>query len=81
MTTIDTVKKLKRRTFREISIEAYSRGWKEGREAGNKSAEEELGRLSAANIKVVRQALELSHKLENMSLRELAWSRIMGIFK
>jgi len=62
--------KYKRRTFKDVEAEGYLRGWKECRE-----------KFEDANIELGRTILALQTKLDNISLRRLAWSRITGLFK
>jgi hypothetical protein len=64
-----TQTKYKRRTFKDVEAEGYLRGWKECRE-----------KFEDANIELGRTILALQTKLDNVSLRKLAWSRITGLF-
>ena len=74
MTT--TTKRARRRTFKEVATEAYSKGWSEGREQGRK----DMDHLLQTNADLGFTVLELEKKLANVSLRKLAWSRITGLF-
>jgi hypothetical protein len=78
--TITEAKRVKRRTFKEVSKDAYERGFAEGVDRATKNAAEELDRMSAANIELGRSVLALETRLANVSLRKLAWSRITGLF-
>ena len=62
-----TITKYKRRSFKDVAAEAYSRGWSEGRGKAHKEAQEQYEALLA--------------KMNNVSLRQLAWSRLTGLFK
>ena len=80
MTTTTTKQSRPRRTFKEVAKDAYERGFTEGVELASKNATEELDRMCAANAELGRSVLALETKLANVSLRELAWSRITGLF-
>jgi len=73
MTT--TTKRARRRTFKEVATEAYSKGWSEGREQGRKDVAKDYNALLVTNMEMGRTITKLS----NISLRKLAWSRITGL--
>jgi flagellar biosynthesis/type III secretory pathway protein FliH len=82
-TAVDAKKRksrAKRRTFKEVAKDAYERGFAEGVDLATKNAREELDRMSEANIELARTVLALETRLANVSLRELAWSRITALF-
>ena len=68
--------KYKRRTFKDVEAEAYAKGWKECRQ----KFEEDYDDVVDANIDLGLKVVELQNKLDNISLRKLAWSRITGLF-
>lgn len=72
-----TTKRARRRTFKEVAAEAYSKGWSEGREQGRQDTD----RMLQTNADLGFMVLELEKKLANVSLRKLAWSRITGLFR
>lgn len=78
MTT--TTKRARRRTFKEVATEAYSKGWSEGREASRKEFEEAYNLLSKHSSAVELENAMLQRRLDGVSLRKLAWSRITGLF-
>lgn len=83
ITAVDAKKRKsrgKRRTFKEVAKDAYEKGFAEGVDLATKNAAEELDRMSAANLELGRSVMALETKLVNVSLRELAWSRITGLF-
>lgn len=75
--TTTTKKPVRRRTFKEVSGEAYAKGWSDGRE----QAREDMDHLLQTNADLGFTVLELEKKLANVSLRKLAWSRITGLFR
>ena len=79
MTT--TTKRARRRTFKEVATEAYGKGWSEGREASRKEFEEAYNLLSKHSSSVELENAMLQRRLDNVSLRKLAWSRITGLFR
>ena len=79
MTT--TTKRARRRTFKEVATEAYSKGWSEGREASRKEFEEAYNLLSKHSSATELENAMLQRRLDGVSLRKLAWSRIKGLFK
>jgi hypothetical protein len=79
MTT--TTNRARRRTFKEVAIEAYGRGWSEGREASRKEFEEGWKLLSKHDSDTMAELLRVQSQLDNISLRRLAWSRITGLFR
>ena len=79
MTTTKTPRP--RRTFQQVAIPAYARGFAEGSASAKKIAAEELDRMSEANAELARSVLALETKLANVSLRKLAWSRLTDLFK
>jgi hypothetical protein len=78
MTT--TTKRARRRTFKEVATEAYGKGWSEGREASRKEFEDAYNLLSKHSSAVELENAMLQRRLDNVSLRKLAWSRITGLF-
>jgi hypothetical protein len=72
MTTI----KYKRRTFKDVEAAGYAKGWKECRQKFESDYDEVVG----ANVELGLKVMELQNKLDNISLRKLAWSRITGLF-
>lgn len=78
MTTTTT--KIKRRTFKEVATEAYGKGWSEGREASRKEFEDAYNLLSKHSSAMELENAMLQRRLDNVSLRKLAWSRITGLF-
>lgn len=78
MTTTTT--KIKRRTFKEVATEAYGKGWSEGREASRKEFEEAYNLLSKNDSATQLENAMLRQRLDNISLRKLAWSRITALF-
>lgn len=78
MTTTTT--KYKRRTFKDVATEAYSKGWSEGREASRKEAQKEYDAIMETNLEMGRHIMFLELELRSMSLRKLAWTRIKGLF-
>ena len=73
--------KYKRRTFKDVAAEAHARGWSEGREEARKEFEEAYRLLSKHDTEMHLENAMLQRRLDNMSLRKLAWSRITGLFK
>jgi hypothetical protein len=71
-----TQTKYKRRTFKDVEAEAYAKGWKECRQ----KFEADYDDVVDANIDLGRMVMALQTKLDNVSLRKLAWSRITGLF-
>ena len=72
MTTI----KYKRRTFKDVEAAGYAKGWKECRQ----KFEADYDEVVDANVELGLKVMELQNKLDNISLRKLAWSRITGLF-
>jgi len=72
-----TQTKYKRRTFKDVEAAGYARGWKECRE----KFEADYDDVVDANIDLGRMVMALQTKLDNVSLRKLAWSRITNLFK
>jgi hypothetical protein len=72
-----TQTKYKRRTFKDVEAAGYARGWKECRE----KFEADYDDVVDANIDLGRMVMALQTKLDNVSLRKLAWSRITGLFQ
>jgi hypothetical protein len=79
MITIET-KRAKRRTFKEVAKDAYERGFAEGVDRATKNAEEELNAMVRTNLELGYKINGLETELANVSLRQLAWSRITGLF-
>jgi hypothetical protein len=71
-----TQTKYKRRTFKDVEAAGYARGWKECRE----KFEADYDDVVDANVDLGRMVMALQTKLDNVSLRKLAWSRITGLF-
>lgn len=71
----------KRRTFKEVAADAYAKGWSEGREQARKGFEAAYNLLSKHSSAVELENAMLQRRLDNVSLRKLAWSRITGLFK
>jgi phage terminase Nu1 subunit (DNA packaging protein) len=76
-----TITKYKRRTFKDVAAEAHARGWSEGREEARKEFEEAYRLLSKHDTDAQLENAMLRSRLDNISLRRLAWSRITGLFK
>ena len=76
-----TIAKYKRRTFKEVAAEAHARGWSEGREEARKEFEEAYRLLSKHDTEMHLENAMLRSRLDNISLRRLAWSRITGLFR
>ena len=68
--------KYKRRTFKDVEAAGYARGWKECRQ----KFEADYDDVVDANIDLSLTVTALQTKLDNVSLRKLAWSRITGLF-
>ena len=78
MTTTTT--KYKRRTFADVEATAYAKGWSEGREQARKEFEEAYNLLSKHSNAMEMEASQLRTRLEQVSLRKLAWARIKNLF-
>ena len=78
MTTTTT--KYKRRTFKDVEATAYAKGWSEGREAARVEFEQAYNLLSKHSNDMELENAMLQRRLDNVSLRKLAWSRIKGLF-
>lgn len=78
MTT--TMTKYKRRTFLEVEATAYAKGWSDGREQARKEFEEAYNLLSKHSNAMELEAAQLRTRLDQVSLRRLAWARIKGLF-
>ncbi len=78
MTT--TTNRARRRTFKEVAAEAHAKGWSEGREAARVEFEQAYNLLSKHSSSVELENAMLQRRLDNVSLRKLAWSRITGLF-
>jgi len=61
MTT--TIKRARRRTFKEVAAEAHARGYSEGRAQGRKDVEKDYDALLATNGDLGFTVLELEKKL------------------
>ena len=79
--TTTTKKPARRRTFKEVSGEAYAKGWSDGREQAREDFEEAYNLLSKHSSSVELENAMLQRRLDNVSLRKLAWSRITGLFR
>jgi flagellar biosynthesis/type III secretory pathway protein FliH len=75
-----TTTKYKRRTFADVEATAYAKGWSEGREQARKEFEEAYNLLSKHSNAMEMEASQLRTRLEQVSLRRLAWARIKGLF-
>ncbi len=81
MTTTTTEnKRARRRTFKEVAAEAHAKGWSEGREAARQEFEEAYNLLSKHSNAMEMEASQLRTRLEQVSLRKLAWARIKALF-
>ena len=76
MTTITKPTRAKRRTFKDVEAAGYAKGWKECRQ----KFEADYDEVVDANVELGLKVMELQNKLDNISLRKLAWSRITGLF-
>ena len=79
MTTTET-KRAKRRTFKDVEKAAHAKGWSEGREQARVEFEEAYNLLAKHSNAMELEAAQLRERLDNVSLRKLAWSRITGLF-
>jgi hypothetical protein len=75
-----TTTKYKRRTFADVESTAYAKGWSEGREQARKEFEEAYNLLSKHSNDMELENAMLQRRLDNVSLRKLAWSRIKNLF-
>jgi len=73
--------KYKRRTFKDVASAAHAKGYAEGREQGRKEVWKDYDAVLETNLELARSVMALEGKLDNISLRKLAWSRITNIFK
>jgi hypothetical protein len=64
MTTTD--KRIKRRTFKEVSKEAYEKGFAEGVEHTRKNTAQELENMATANVGLARSVMLLEAKLDKI---------------
>jgi len=80
MTTTTTIKRARRRTFKEVAAEAHAKGWSEGREAARVEFEHAYNLLSKHSNDMELENAMLQRRLDNVSLRKLAWARIKGLF-
>ena len=80
MTTTTTTKRARRRTFKEVAAEAHAKGWSEGREAARGEFEQAYNLLSKHSNDMELENAMLQRRLDNVSLRKLAWARIKGLF-
>ena len=76
-----TTTKYKRRTFKDVATDAHAKGWSEGREEARKEFEEAYRLLSKHDTEMHLENAMLQRRLDNVSLRKLAWSRITGLFR
>jgi hypothetical protein len=76
-----TITKYKRRTFKDVEADGYAKGWSEGREAARVEFEQAYNLLSKHSSSVELENAMLQRRLDNISLRQLAWSRLTGLFK
>jgi flagellar biosynthesis/type III secretory pathway protein FliH len=76
-----TIAKYKRRTFKEVASAAHAKGYAEGREQGRREVWKDYDEVLNTNLELARSVMALEGKLDNISLRKLAWSRITNIFK
>ncbi len=75
-----TTTKYKRRTFADVESTAYAKGWSDGREQARKEFEEAYGLLAKHSNAMEMEASQLRTRLEQVSLRKLAWARIKALF-
>ena len=73
--------KYKRRTFKDVASAAHAKGYAEGREQGRKEVWKDYDAVLETNLELARSVMALEGKLDNISLRRLAWSRITGLFR
>ena len=73
--------KYKRRTFKDVASAAHAKGYAEGREQGRKEVWKDYDDVLDKNLELARSVMALEGKLDNVSLRKLAWSRITGLFR
>lgn len=66
MTTTNTDRRIKRRTFNEVATEAYAKGWSEGREQRRKDVEKAYDALLATNLELGRTIMTLENKLDKI---------------
>ena len=71
----------KRRTFKEVAADAYAKGWNEGLKVAREEFEAAYNLLSENNSALRLENSMLQERLDNLSLRKLAWSRITDLFK
>ena len=69
--------KYKRRTFAAVEADGYAKG----REEARKEFEDAYNLLSKHSSSVELENAMLQRRLDNVSLRQLAWSRITALFK
>jgi len=74
-------RKYKRRTFQQVAVAAYAQGFAEGSACAKEIAAEELENMTTANTGLACSVLALETKLANMSLLQLAGTRITGLFR
>lgn len=75
-----TTTKYKRRTFADVEATAYAKGWSDGREQARKEFEEAYNLLAKHSNAMEMEASQLRTRLEQVSLRRLAWARIKNLF-
>ncbi len=75
-----TTTKYKRRTFADVESTAYAKGWSEGREAARVEFEQAYNLLSKHSNDMELENAMLQRRLDNVSLRRLAWARIKNLF-
>jgi hypothetical protein len=63
-----------------VAAEAHAKGWSEGREAARVEFEQAYNLLSKHSSSVELENAMLQRRLDNVSLRKLAWARIKGLF-
>ncbi len=73
--------KYKRRTFKDVASAAHAKGYAEGLQQGRKEVWKDYDAVLETNLELARSVMALEGKLDNISLRRLAWSRITNIFK
>jgi flagellar biosynthesis/type III secretory pathway protein FliH len=74
-------RKYKRRTFAVVTAEAYADGWSKGREAARVEFEAAYQLLAKHSNAMELEASRLREYLANMSLLQLAGTRITGLFR
>jgi len=74
-------RKYKRRTFAAVAAEAYAEGWSKGREEARVEFEAAYALLAKHSNAMELEASRLRESLANVSLLQLAGTRITGLFR